>query len=177
MSDIESSEKPHVYVSAFFCDSVIRDDKNLLTAVRINDGYRISPFRAPLQLADGTVDLEHGSVIVPPLRLSLIVRISSDNPGEFTFKITATLPSGKALRPGTLPVSFKLDGTAAGHTFNTNLNIPNVEEGDYWFSFYIDDVLATKLPMRVSVGEPIALTPVESVSSPAPQAGPEYHQK
>src|SRR5207247_609848 len=136
---VESTGKPRVYVSAMFCDSVIREDKGLLTAVRINDGYRVNPFRAPVQLADGTLDLEHGSVLVPPLRLKLIVRISSDDPGEFTFTITATLPSGRTLLSAVSPIRFSLDGTAAGHTFNTNVNLPNAEEGDYWFSFYVND--------------------------------------
>jgi len=80
MSDIEHGGKPRVYVSAFFCESVVREKNDLLTAIRINEGYIVRPLRVTPQLPDGTPDLRNHSLIFQPLRISAVVKFCSEEP-------------------------------------------------------------------------------------------------
>lgn len=88
MSDIEHGGKPRVYVSAFFCESVVREKNDLLTAIRINEGVR--PLRVTPQLPDGTPDLRNRSLIFQPLRISAVVKFCSEEPTEFMFRLNGT---------------------------------------------------------------------------------------
>ena len=37
-----------------------------------------------------------------------------------------------------------------GYTLSADIKIAVAEEGDYWFEIYIEDQLATKVPLRIT---------------------------
>jgi hypothetical protein len=82
-------------------------------------------------------------------------------------------PSGMSMATATQIIPIEMEGGAAGHTLNINMRLGTPEQGDYWFSFFVDDVLATKIPIRITLGEPVLLEPLESASTPQTQLAPD----
>ncbi|SPE39785.1 hypothetical protein SBA3_3410004 [Candidatus Sulfopaludibacter sp. SbA3] len=167
MSDTPS--KPRVYVNALFCDTVIKEsESNLLTAVRITDGYTINPLAVPPRLPDGTLDHEHPLMVFQPLRLSAVFNFRTEQPSEFSFVIKGTRPSGKPLSSSTpTPVMMRTGAGAEGNILNVSFTMSTDEPGDYWFEFWIDDEIATKVPIRIIHGAAaVALGPESELASP-----------
>ena|ERR1035437_2553459 len=114
-----------IYVSAFFCQSVIRDKRDILTAVRITNGYIAAPT---------TVNFPFGGVMLTqtlylPLTFQAVVTFTSTGPAEFNFSIRGFDPEGIELTPAPPATRCKVLGGSEGHAFNIAMNVPTQKEG------------------------------------------------
>jgi hypothetical protein len=159
MSDTEASGKPRVYVSVLFCDSVIREDSKLLTAIRVHDGYVLNP----LKIAPAHAGEERSSIVLLPIKFVAIIRFCSEAPVAFNWTIRGIRPSGQPLSSSEPePMTARIDPGAEGLTVTSNIRISSWEQGDYWFEFCVDDVVVTKAPVRIVFGDPIG--PLEAIA-------------
>jgi hypothetical protein len=149
---LESAVKARVYVSAILCESTIREETtNLLTAIRISDGFAINPAKITPKLPDGTLDTRNTRLFIKPVTVSLIISLRSESAASFEFNLKGFRPSGKPLTSlfGALNVEIG-PNVEGGRTFNVRLTVPTDEQGDFWFEFYVDDILANKMPLRIT---------------------------
>jgi hypothetical protein len=139
-----------------FCESIIKDRENNLSAIRITDGFIVNPLKIIPTLPDGSPDEEHAQLVYQRLRIGAIFTFRSEEPTEFTVTLRGVGPSGKPLSPSVESFVVRLGKGAEGHTKNVNFTIATEEEGDYWIEFYVDDALANKVPIRIIHGsEPV----------------------
>lgn len=148
----DPGEKPRVYVNAILCESTIREeDSRLLTAIRINDGYAVKPAALTLRNQDGTLDAGNPQIFHRPLGINLVITLRSDAPVTFVFNIKGFRPGGIPLQSLFQPLDMAIGSSVeGGHTLNVRLTVPTDEQGDFWFEFYVDSGLATKIPMRIT---------------------------
>ena len=151
MGDDQQSDKPRVYVSAFFCQEMIREpDKDLLTAIRIADSFAA----VPIELSP-TFDGEGEPPPFSPMRTYLpldahaVIAFRSEAPVEFTASLRGTGPNGEIMPGGFEDHPCKIGADGAGYTLNANVRVPTDQKGTYWFEIYVDGELATKLPLRI----------------------------
>jgi len=156
---------PRVYTSGFFCQTVVRDKNDLLTAVRITNAFKVAPVNVTVQLAEG---LTLTQPVYLPLTLYAVLSFYSDRPADVEIRIKGLDPDGMESGTGDMIFHFHIPGGAEGHTLNTRLTLPTVKQGDYNFEVYVDDVLATKMPMRIIHDTPVeTLQPDQAVTHPA----------
>ncbi len=120
--------------AAVFCEKVLQEQDGVDTLVRIVD--RI------------TMVLQ-GEVPLPQVQLILLVILKSGfQRGTFELSVEGTAPSGVTMSPAQVPVL--LEGEDRGISVKTHL-VFQPEEGLYWFDVKVDDVLLTRMPLRVIV--------------------------
>jgi hypothetical protein len=154
-----------IYVSAFFCQSVIHDKNDVLTAVRITNGYSALPTTARFELADGQT-ITQG--VYTPLRINAVLVFYSEQPAEFTIRLQGTDPEGIEMTPAPPVIPCRILGGAMGHAINVTMYVPTEKQGDLWFNVYLDDSLAAKMPLRITHGTPpFAHQPSQTPTPPA----------
>ena len=171
----ENIDKPRVYVSVIFCDRIIREHAtDLLTGVRITDGYILNPVGIVPPRADGSPDEENPLFIALPVKFTAIIRFCSEAPVTFTWTIKGTRPNGQPLSSSAPPpASVQIGAGPEGLTVASNISISSAEPGDYWFEVCVDDVMATKAPVRIKLGTPIGpLEPIPLMELPNPADTP-----
>jgi hypothetical protein len=131
--------KPRRYVCAFICQHTMRERDNLLTAIRLVEGFTTSPIG---QLATG-------QVMYFPINASAVIIFRSDEPCESVLTIKVIDPSGRELE-GTSTFTVRSKSLVEGHSLNVNFKIPGDKEGDYVFEVYLDGEIATKVPLRIT---------------------------
>lgn len=149
--------KPRVYVNAVLCGNIIKHQENLLSAIRLADAYIVNPLKIIPPLSDGSPDETNAQFVYQPLRLGAIFTFRTEEPAEFTVTLKGVRPSGNPLYPSSETFHIITGSGAEGHVMNVNFSITTEEEGDYWIEFYVDGVLANKVPIRITHGS----TPVE----------------
>jgi hypothetical protein len=146
------SKKPMPPVAAaFFCEKILTEPDNVLSAIRIVDTISLP----------GAVLPESGTDLVLPLAM-LVVFKSGDAQGERELQFRLENPSGKVFTGGTWKITLG-DPPEAGHTFRSDLTTLKWDkEGLYWFEVLLDGVLATRIPLRVRIGQPESPSPAAS---------------
>lgn len=157
-----------VYVSAFFCQDVIREAKtDILTAFRLTNAVLSVPTEIPAS--------EPGSPsrsIYQQVRVSAVITIYSDEAGDFDVQIRGVGPDGKQIKPEPAePVLHcRSGGGAAGQTITITMFIGSEKPGDFWFSVYVNDNLKTKLPLRIIHDKPVRAVQDHQPPSPSEAA-------
>jgi hypothetical protein len=77
-----------------------------------------------------------------------VLTFHSDGPVDFIVRLRGFDPDGIELQTGDL-FHCRSEGGAAGHTLNTRLTVATKKEGDYRLDVYVDDLLATIMPLRI----------------------------
>jgi hypothetical protein len=110
-------EQP-IYTSAFFCQEVIRESDNILTAVRITPAYTVSPLL--VAGPDSTLPpyLSH-----PPLKLHAVILFNTEMPAEFFAQVKAFGPDGTEFSPESPPIKCETKGGAEGYVLNLTINL------------------------------------------------------
>lgn len=101
------------------------------------------------QLVAGSSDPKAPDVM-PEFRFQadLVVAFASGTvSGERTLSIVPEQPSGERLEPVAQVVEFRGDDSRV--TFVSNLSIDIGQPGVYWFDVLLDEVLVTRVPLRV----------------------------
>ena len=139
MGIMSDSAKPRRYVSAFLCQYTMREKNDLLTAVRIVEGFTTSVI----------AELTTGEVMYFPVSASAVVIFRSEEPSESVLTIKVKDPGGSELQ-GTSRFTVRSRSLIEGHTLNINFRIPGDKEGDFLFEVYLDGEIAAKLPLRIT---------------------------
>jgi hypothetical protein len=142
------SGKPKIYVSAFFCEKVLLEKTDLLTAIRISQGYNVRAMLFTPSDADGNPDQSREFLFWNPLIAFAVITFLSEGPIEFSFFMRGIAPDGTILKPSA-PQILRMAGGADGHTLTVTMNLYPEKEGDYWFEIYVNDELANKIVLRV----------------------------
>jgi len=155
-----------VYVNAMLCGSVIRHRENTLSAIRLTDGYVVNPLKIIPLLPDGNPDEANAQYVFQPLNIAAIFTFRTEEPAEFVVTLKGARPSGSPLFPSTDSFPITTGKGAEGNVMNVNFSIMTEEEGDYWIEFYVDGVLANKVPIRITHGsQPVR---IQLTGKPAP---------
>jgi len=175
----QTNGEPRVYASVMLCDRVIRDNDGLLTAIKINTGYKVSPLKVARVLpgSEGALDEANALFVWQPLRLAAIITFTTEEPAVFVASLKIVGPRGHDLGAATSNAwEVKTAGGAEGHTLSVDVRLAIPLIGEYWFEVYVRGELATKTPMRVlherapASLEPLPLWPY---SLPGPEGQPE----
>src|SRR5580658_3929603 len=94
MNQIEK-RKPKVYVNAMSCDKVIRSNDDFLTAVRITNGYQVSPLKIAPVLREGVLDVGHSTFVWVPRLVNIIIMFVTVEAAEFETTIKIISPTGQ----------------------------------------------------------------------------------
>jgi hypothetical protein len=131
-----NGSKTRVFVSAFFCDRVLREQDEVLSAIRVAD-----LFVAPVP--------ESGAHrFVPRLETNLVVIFRSDAPVEFVAGIKSVDPRGTA-NATTMPIVMTGEPGLYVFTAVIEIFINGVLEGTHWYDISVDGALANRVPLRV----------------------------
>lgn len=131
--------------AACFCDRVIEDKEGVLSAIRI---------------VDRIIHRAHGQGMpaeMPKVQVAVTILImmkSGAARGSNAIRIRAEAPSGMRLPELSLPVLFEGEDRGVSITLPMQMDVD--QEGVYWFDVSLNDVLMTRMPLRV-VYERLAL--------------------
>ena len=121
---------------AVFCERVLHEKDDVLSAIRIIDRF--------------THTVSSAEVIMPPLKLEFSMLISfksGDAKGKSELKIRPNAPSGKELPGFSGPILF--EGGERGANIIIKLGFEAKEEGVYWFDVILDEKLITRMSLQV----------------------------
>lgn len=136
---------PHL-VAALFCDQVLDEKDNVLSAIRIHDRFEVTHIKAePGEKIPLPAKGRLGPSIVT-FTLLVILR-SGDYKGRGRIGIVPVTPSGKILARQDVELEFL--GGEAGANAIIRGGLPPNEDGIYWFDVYFEDRLLTSSPLRV----------------------------
>jgi len=91
---------------------------------------------------------------------------------EFDVNIKGFDPDGKEIQAPYSRARCQTRGGAQGHTLNIKMFVPTEKVGEYWFDVYVDDVLKTRVPLRIMHGKP-STTPQPTQSTGTEKAASE----
>lgn len=123
---------------AIFCENVIIDKEDVLTAIRIVD-------QVTLNVTGPTAPDE-----MPPIdrALKLVVALKAGEArGRGTVRVDMRRPDGGVTRGPEFSVNFHAEHQ--GHTILQDLRLQLQYEGVYWFDVVYGDQVMTRIPLRV----------------------------
>jgi len=136
---------PHL-VGAFLCEKVLYERDGVPTFVRV-----VERFNMPVlpQLPPG-VQPPPGMFPSTTIQLFLVIMVKAGSlgGGKHNMKVALNLPSGSQMFSIPFQVFFN-GGDDNGVMTVSPIVIPNPEEGLYWFDVYFEEMLMTRIPMRV----------------------------
>jgi hypothetical protein len=141
--DQAKPERPPIWVSAFSCREVLRERNDLLTAVRISDGFTAHPLQFPGLQVDNFK-------IYTPIEFKIVAAFTCEEEATFDISIKALRPTGEVFTEMPSFPASHVQGGAHGLTLSINAMIPGNPPGVYWFEIYVDDELRLKLPVGVA---------------------------
>lgn len=146
MSDTQR-HGPHL-IAAVFCDQVLDEKDNVLSAIRIIDRVNITKYNAGEKL-----EVPMRGQLSPPLILFtlLVILKSGDYKGRGKLGIVPRFPSGKTLQRRDIDV--ELLGAENGMNAILRGGFPPEEEGVYWVDVYFDDQLLASSPLAIRYEE------------------------
>jgi hypothetical protein len=147
-------EGPEVYVSVFVCKDVLREEATgIVSAIRILDTVTV-------EIPEGVDAFTFNSV---PFRALISYR--SNAPCSFMLGMSATGPSGE--RADRTIGEFHSQGGVEGGLINADISVRTELEGTYWFELFVNNEIATKIPLRIA--HEFSIKPPDSISWQQPQ--------
>jgi hypothetical protein len=129
------NQKSRVYVNAFLCDRLLREEDKTMSAIRLIDFT--------------SVDIPIGSAqpFVPHVEANLVIIFRSERAVDFVATVQGTGPDGVVFSTYDFPV--RIEGGASGHTLALTLILNGAAEGLTWFNVLLDGELASKVPLLI----------------------------
>jgi hypothetical protein len=124
--------------AAFFCERVLQEQDGVLSAIRVVDRF--------IQRAQGPSAPEDMPVFSVALTAFLSFKSGAAR-GRSTIHLRQESPSGVRGPELSLPVLF--EGEDRGANLVLDINFQADQEGLYWFDVLLDDLLVTRMPLRV----------------------------
>ncbi len=125
-------------IAALICEKILQEKDETVSIIRMVDRVTLTTQAA---LSPETL---------PPMALSLNAFISFKSGsarGRHTVKLSIETPSGLKLPEQLLPVLF--EGEDRGVNLILGINIVVDQEGVYWFDVLLENVLLTRIPLRI----------------------------
>jgi hypothetical protein len=139
VSTSNESKGPYIK-AAVFCERVLEEKDNVLSAIRIFDRSA-----AEIELAEDDEEVP-GIEIRGHLMVAIVA-------GESLRKQAVTVrllkPSGETVQLAEFPIEFGPDEDAAAQLI-LKLAIGVTQEGIFWFEILTEDAVRTRIPLRVS---------------------------
>ena len=158
MSDPQTG-KHSIYVSAFFCDRLLREHDGILSAIRVVDLFLVP------------VPEQGATPFIPRLETNLVVIFRSESQAEFTATIRATDPQG-TIQSSSSPVSLTGEPGIYVYTMSITIFINDVLEGTHWYDILVNGSLANRIPLHVKhVEVPLSRELRQTWKSPDEGAG------
>lgn len=135
--NVRETEGPFLQ-AALFCEKVLQEKDNVVSAIRIVD-----------RLISSAVGVD-APERMPPIQWNITMFIALKSgfaKGSFNVRVTGTTPSGRPMPSASLPVL--LEGDDRGANIIGNMTINFQEEGLYWFDVYFEGRQLTRMPLRV----------------------------
>ena len=124
--------------AALFCDMAIEGKDGTWSLIRVIDTVTHS-----MTGPDAPVEMPR---FLCQLRAVIMLK-SGKAQGRNTFKLVMEQPDTTRTEIGTGTVHF--EGEHRGNNIVLNLNVAFEQEGPYWFDFYVEQDLMTRMPLRV----------------------------
>ncbi len=124
--------------AAVICEKVLEDKEGVLSLIRLIDRITVT--------AQGPAIPE----ALPPatLQMTLVISLKSgDARGRHSLKIRPEQPSGQQMDTIEMSVHFEGEDRGMNVVYATSLSVD--QEGLYWFDVLLDDVLLTRMPLRI----------------------------
>lgn len=153
------SQGPHL-VAAIFCDHILEEKENVLSAIRIVD--RVTFSIVPDEDAAAAIGpMPLTSRIGPNLLVFnlLIMLKSGDFKGRGKVRTVTFAPSGKRMGEAIAEVEL-LGGSTGANVIFRGAFAPK-ESGVHWFDLYFDDRLLTRTPIEILLESSAQLTKSE----------------
>ena len=133
---VQLANGAYLYISAFCCKDVLREENGSLSAIRILDSVTVE-LMGPLE-----------KVIYYPLPVTTLISFKSDIPCDFTLRIRVVDSHGasREMAAG----KHHSEGGIDGGVVNLQMELRTDVEGLYWFELLADDQIVTKFPVKVS---------------------------
>ena len=130
---VDTTVAPYVQIAAF-CQTALQENNGALSLIRLVDRH---PVVGPTKEMQPTT-----------VNLTLVVVLKSGNmTGSATLTIKPTKPDGTPLPSMNAPVLF--EGMERGVGLVTQMGLLVNEGGLYWFDVLIEQVLLTRIPLRI----------------------------
>lgn len=141
----EHAAKPRIYASVFFCQDVVKEYNNLLTAVRIGNSYKVAPANVTVEIAPGiTVSKQ----VWFSVTVSAILTFYSDGPVDFKVVLKGFDPDGIPIILGE-PFQCRAEGGSTGQVLNTRIDIGTNKSGDHRIDVYVDGIAVTSAFFKI----------------------------
>jgi hypothetical protein len=136
-SDGGVMDKPKpILAVATICEKVLQEVDGTLSAVRIVDTVVLEPIGKSAPTVPFIVSLS-----------ALISLKAGEAKGDYRVKVVPRTPSGNSLSPFETTVSLTGGESGANVVFNFVLNAK--EDGLYWFDVYVEEVLFSRMPLKI----------------------------
>ena len=135
--------------AAVLCEQVIEDKTGALSLIRIIDTITHTEARQ-----DAPVDMPPTTY---PMKMVIMLK-SGRARGRHELKICPELPSGELKQP--ITQSVQMEGEERGNNHIINMIFTFTIEGLYWFNIYLDDVILTKIPLRIKYNRVVIPAPI-----------------
>jgi len=124
---------------AMFCENVLEEKDNVLSAIRIVDRLYVDP--------DALAEVDAKSP--PHVQIVLLLKfISVGYSGTPTLHVKSVAPNGKESELfGATPLPFSLEKT--GIQVRVNVAIAIKHGGWYWVDVYLDGEVARRVPLQI----------------------------
>jgi len=124
---------------AILCEKALQEQDGVMSVIRVVDRvlHTVAGPSAPESM--------------PPLPINLVAVVSfksGEARGRYAVKLRPETPSGLKKQEISLPVLFE-GGEDRGVNVIVNISLQVQEEGLYWFDVLLDDVVVTRIPLRV----------------------------
>ena len=149
--------KPLV-AAALICERVLREESDVLSAIRIVDTYKTKLVKMGLQPPTDEPTIGEpppGAVILDLAQVldmsALVILKAGDVSGQHEISLIIRNPEGKETRyPQTFPVIFAKNDPAEGAQLIARFVMPgNTKSGLYWIDVLWDGDVLTSIPLKL----------------------------
>jgi hypothetical protein len=136
---------PHLS-AAFLCEKVLHERDGVASFIRVVDRFTVA---VPPKLPENVI-LPPGMFPPPIVQFFLAVSIKSGTLTTGQYQMTIKLSKDGAIKLPDNELKVFLNGSDDnGVLVILPVNLPNPEEGLYWFDIYFETGLITRVPLRI----------------------------
>jgi hypothetical protein len=140
-NSVKKAKGPFV-AAAFFCENIIQDSSQMMSAIHILDSIR---FNIPQQVAHNTPSKD--SPI--PVKLNMLLMFKTGgSPGKHPMKLVIERPDGKRKVIQRETIDLK-DNPNGGVNIRTTVEMDVQSAGVYWVDVFIGSRLMTRMPLSI----------------------------
>jgi hypothetical protein len=143
-----------IYISAFLCEKVLKEESGVTSAIRMVDRHLVS-----LSVTAEKPETEIAEFLKqhpPTYRVEgfFFVIFKSEQPKKFTAWIRGETPTGKEFAKKEFP-DIELRGAPFGHSLILEFALAVQTQGIYWFEVLVGDDLRHRTPLEVVITQSV----------------------